>query len=48
MKDKQLTLSDIGIQKSTLRNIHNTGEEGEGGISSCAVLLHSVTKTSKA
>ena len=25
MKDKHETLSDTGIQKSTLRNIHNTG-----------------------
>jgi hypothetical protein len=45
MKDKHETLSHIGIQKkSTLRNIHNNGGVGGwvGGISSCAVLLHSV------
>jgi hypothetical protein len=28
MKDKHETLSDIGIQKSTLRNIQNTGGRG--------------------
>jgi len=42
MKDKHETLSDIGTQKSALRNIHDFGVRG-GGISSCAVLLHSVT-----
>ena len=46
MKDKRETLSDIRIQKSTLRNIHNTGG-GEEKISSCAVLLHSVTNTKR-
>jgi len=44
MKDKHETLSDTGIQKSTLRNFHNTGGGGFAVVQCCSIQWHKYQK----